>query len=388
MKSRLPIFLVCFVFLFCIFAPAKVSAQQAASDSEKIVEVEGCAAIRDGDESAARQAAEREACRSALEKGIEFYVEGITKIKNFEDIKDKIFSQAEGIVKDLKVNREWVDEGGVLHISATCRVALAALDDVLGPAVVDMLGNPRVLIFIHEWIDDATVFFSTTEGEVLKVFEKAGYRVIDQTQLDQSLKEIDAAQYSQPAFLHDLARLCRAEILISGRAYSRVSSRQKIQGINFVGVRSTVQLEGVLTDSAYIVGLDTADAKTIGVTLNDAAINGFRKAAPTAARNIVHKIAYQMIRGTLLGGRTVNVKIANMLFQDARTLENALKNVDGVKAVCRRGYGKTDLGDKTLELDVVSDKTTNEIAEVLLDMGVDIEQLGGAPSIEGRTVSK
>jgi hypothetical protein len=97
MKRGLPLFLV-FVFAFCVLGSAHdawgaskkggAPARQAASGSEKVVEVEGYAAIRDGNKSAARQAAEREAYRSALEKGIGAYVEGITEVKNFEVVKD------------------------------------------------------------------------------------------------------------------------------------------------------------------------------------------------------------------------------------------------------------------------------------------------------------
>jgi hypothetical protein len=283
-----------------------------------------------------------------------------------------------------------VDEDGVLHISATCKVAVAALDGVLGPVVIDMLGNPRVLILIDERIDNIPVFLSTTEGEVLKVFERAGYQLIN-AQQDQSLKgiDLDAARHSQdPALLRDIARTCRAEILVSGRAYSSGFARQKIEGINMVGGRSTVQLQTALTDSAYMVGSDTIESKTIGLTQEDVAIKGFQQAAPSAARSVVHKIAYQMIGGTSLGGRTVNVKIADMPFRDARNLESALRDTDGVKEVYRRGYGKTNLGGNTLELDIVSDKTADEIADLLLDMGVDIERLGGTSSIEGRSTGK
>jgi hypothetical protein len=389
MKRKLSLFIV-FALVFCLFAPKVCAAAQQAAGGDKVVEVEGYAAIRDGNKSAARQAAEREAYRSALEQGIGAYVEGVTEVKNFEVVKDKIFSRTEGIVKDLKVNREWVDEDDVLHITATCRVAVAALDGVLGPAVIDMLGNPRVLILIDERIDNIPVFLSTTEGEVLKVFEKAGYQLIN-AQQDQSLKgiDIDAARHSQdPALLREIARTCRAEILVSGKAYSSGFTRQRIEGISITGGRSTVQLQTALTDSAYMVGSDTIEAKTRGMNQEDVAIKGFQQAAPAAARSVVHKIAYQMVGGTSLGGRTVNVKIAEIPFRNARNLESALKDIDGVKEIYRRGYGKTNLGDNTLELDIVSDKTADEIADFLLDMDVDIERLGGASSIEGRSVGK
>ena len=44
--------------------------------------------------------------REALEKVLGAYVTGITEMKNFEVVKDKVFSQSQGIVKRMDIQRE------------------------------------------------------------------------------------------------------------------------------------------------------------------------------------------------------------------------------------------------------------------------------------------
>ena len=60
---------------------------------------------------------------------------------------------------------EWEDSDGLLHLSAVCDVAEAALDGVLGPAVIDALGNPRIMVLLDERIGDKPSFLSTAESE-------------------------------------------------------------------------------------------------------------------------------------------------------------------------------------------------------------------------------
>ena len=171
---------------------AKKAAPKPAAGKFITVEAEGYAPIVDGAKNKAREDAKRSVMREALEKALGAYVTGITEMKNFEVVKDKVFSQSQGIVKRMDIQREWEDSDGLLHLSAVCDVAEAALDGVLGPAVIDALGNPRIMVLLDERIGDKPSFLSTAESEVLRVFEKAGYLLVDATQAG-TLKDIDLA---------------------------------------------------------------------------------------------------------------------------------------------------------------------------------------------------
>ena len=365
-----------------LFSPLESYAAASSQADLITVEAEGFAPIGSGGKNAAREAARRSAYRDALEKALGATVQGVTEMKNYEVVRDKVFSQTQGIVKNFDILREWEDDDGVFYISALCKVSFAALDGVLGPAVLDALGNPRVMVLIDERIGDTQSFLSTTEGEVLRVFEKAGYFLVDpgQSELLKGI-DLDAARRSgNPDQMRDLARTFRADVLIFGKAYASAFTRQRINGVNMYGGRSTVQLRAVLSNSAQMLGSDTIEEKTIGLTQEDGAIKGFKTAASISGKSLVHKIAYSLVSGSAGGipGRTVNVKVMDIDFRAARALKDFLDGVDGVTGTYQRSYR-----NKTLELDVTSDKTAEDVAGLLSDQGIDIEDITSA-TVEGR----
>ncbi len=146
-----------------------------ASGAEITVDAEGMAAVVDGNVTRAREEAKRQLYRDALEKGIGAYVQGITEMKDFEVVRDRVFSQSQGLVTSVKNSSERVDSDGILHLTATCIVSEKKLDGLLGPAVIDMLGNPRIMVLVDEVVEGERQFLSRSEGEVLSTFQKAGY---------------------------------------------------------------------------------------------------------------------------------------------------------------------------------------------------------------------
>lgn len=374
------------VFLFTLALvlslPFTAESAPAASVGALItVEAEGYAPVVDGKKNQARDEAKRAAYRDALEKALGAYVTGITEVENYAVVKDKVFSQTTGIVTGFDIVREQVDDDGLMRIDAVCKVSTAALDGVLGPAVLDALGNPRVMVLIDERIGDKQSFLSTTESEVLRIFEKAGYLIVDPAQAG-NLKNIDlnaARQSGNPEQLRDIARDFQADVLIYGKAYGSSFAQQKVSGVLIHGVRSTVQLKAVLANSAYQLGSDTYEEKTKGTSTEDAAVKGFKPVAGKAASSLVNKIAYAMISGSAGGvpGRTVKIKVANVTFKDGKDLKNALQGVKGVSGVYQRAFR-----NKNMELDVVSEKTAEDIASILSDLGYDISDLTSA-TIEG-----
>jgi predicted Fe-Mo cluster-binding NifX family protein len=338
------------------------------------VEAEGFAPIVNGAINAAKEEAKRSAYRDALEKALGAYVTGITEMQNYMVVKDKVFSQTTGIVKKFDIIREKAGEDGILYISAICQVGQAALDGVLGPAVLDALGNPRLMVLIDERISEKNSFLSTAESEVLRVFEKAGYFLVDSAQAAE-LKDIDLnAIYAKndPEAYRQIARDYQADVLIYGKAYGRPFTTQRIEGIPIYGVISTVQLKAVMSNTAHQLGSETVEERSKGISAEDGAIKGLRIAAEKASTSIVNKIAYALISGSVGGipGRMIKVRISNLSFQDAKVLKENLQGLPGVTGVYQRLFR-----ERKLELDVVSDKTAEDIASVLSDLGYEINDL-------------
>lgn len=353
----------------------------AGADETIRVVAEGMAAVEGGDLNRAREEARRQAYRDALEKGLGAYVQGITEMKDFEVIRDKVFSQAQGIVTSFTVLSER-EEDGILTIEADCVVATGALDGVLGPVVIDALGNPRVMVLVDEAIEGERPFLSTVEGEVLQIFERAGYLLVDPGQagtLDK--RQLDLARETgDVAKLQELAQTFRADVLIYGKAQGVAYTRQKIEGITLFGVRSQVQLKAVIAQTAYVLGTEVFEARDKGTSAQDGAVKAFKKTAPQAASALVNKVAYALVSGSAgaMPGRTVKIVVDKVSFSQVRVLKEALEGTDGVVAVYQRAFG----GGK-VELDVVTEKTAEALALELERLSVEVTGLT-ASTVEGK----
>jgi hypothetical protein len=347
-------------------------------------DAEGYAPVRNGNKNEAREEAKREAYRDALEKALGAVVTGVTEMENYAVVRDKVFSQTSGIVKNFDITREWMDDDGLLHISAICKVGAAALDGVLGPAVIDAIGNPRIMVLVDERVADKQSFLSTTEGETLRVFEKAGYLLVDPDQARALINLDPESAFNDPGKIMDAARTLRADVIILGKAQGATVFSGKVNGITMYRVKGTVQLKAVLTKSAYQISSKTVESTTgkePALSLESGAEGVFKEASAIASKEIVHKIAYALVSGSAGGvpGITVNIKISNISFKRVEAIEEGLRELVGKSGqVYEREYR-----DGTLEIDVVSEKTSRSIASFLSENGVDI---GGVTSqtIEGK----
>ena len=360
-------------------AAKKKSTKKAApapATSVKMISVnaEGVAPVIDGRKNEAREAAKRELMRNAVDAAIGSYVESVTKINNYQAVSDKVFSQAKGMVKRMDIDKEWVDENDILHVTAKCEVSEPNLDSVLGPAVIDALGNPRVMIILEE---------GTARSQVQKIFEKAGYMIINQTQA-QILKNIDleaahaANDYSK---IRDVARNFHADVLITGKANAVTVNTQSVYGQKLYAVSSTVQLEAVLSDTAQTIGSEEfswrpTKLKDCSLSQSEGAAKGLSTCSSRAAASIVNKIAYALTAGTAGGipGRTIKIIIKNIDYKAVRTLEEDLSALQGVNGVYRRRF----VNGNEIEIDVVSDKTADNIADFLSDRNFNITEVSSA----------
>ena len=366
----------------------KTQTQSAQSVKLITVEAEGVAPVINEKLNEAREAAKRNLARDALEKAIGAQVQAVTKMENFEVVKDRVFSQTQGLVKRIDVKKEWVDNDGLLHLTGTCGVAEKNLDGVLGPAVIDALGNPRVVILIDERVGNKISFMSTAEGEVQKIFEKAGFMIIDHrlVTIDGAIDVASTIKAQSPEGLLQVAQACNADVVVCGTAYSENYMHQKRLGINLYHMRSRVRLRAILVDTKQTLGFEEGSThnendrpyslnEALGRTPEDGAVRGLRPAANVAAKNIVNKIAYALVSGSAGGipGRTVKVIISGIDFKTSRLLRDNLLGLGGVTGVYQRNFK-----NNRLELDVVSDKTSEEIAEYLSDNKFEITGVSGA----------
>jgi hypothetical protein len=363
-----------------VFLSGQVWAGVRQQGSVWIVDdAEGFAPVRNGNENAARAEAQRMAQRDAVERAMGALVSGVTVMEKYEVVKDKVFSQTEGVVKKFETLREKVDGDGLLTLTARCEVGAADLEGVLGPVMIDTIGNPRVMILVDEAFKDGQgdkrPFVSTTETVTLEVFEKAGYQLVDPDQA-RALLNIDAAgAFDDPGKLLDAARTLNADVIVVGRAYGAAHTPNpvNVSGQALWGLTSTVQLKAVLTDTAYQIGSQAVEKKTRGLSVETGVAQGFKDATPEAARSIVYKAAYALA-GLGLGGGipgiTVKLRITDIpSLKTVESIEEFLQELAGKSG----GVYRRRFENRAVEIDVVSEKNMNSVASSLSDIGVEVD---------------
>ena len=361
------------IILVCVSpSTAKVTRQDGVY---LVDDAEGYAPIRNNQKKTAYSEARNMAYRDALEKALGACVTGITEMENFAVTRDKVFSKSSGLIKDFRITSENVDEDGVLNIKASCKVSEKSLDGILGPEVISMLGNPRIMLIVDEKVGGQTPFMSTTEGVLQKIFEKAGYLLVDPEQARALLHLEPSRAFDDPETLAQAAKTLKADIIVAARASAGAFASQKIYGVRLYGVSGTVQLKAVLTKTAYQISSKTASASTgkkPAQTVGGGAAACFNSAAKSAAEEIVYKIAYSMASaGSALGGITVNVKISGASFNDVERIEDGLRTLAGKTGeIFERNYS-----DNLLEVDIESENTARKVAAFLSDNNIEITGL-------------
>ena len=349
------------------------SSAASSSPSFVTVEAEGEAAIVGSGVSSARTEAKRAMSRNAVEKGIGAYVEGATKMKDFEVLSDKVFSQSKGVVSKIEVLDEG-RRGGVYYMRARCRIATEALDGVLGPALIDAIGNPRVVVLVDETLDGQPIPSIDTGKNVSGAFYKAGYMILDSVQLA-ALNPVQLAaeiQRGNPEAVRTVLSQTGADIIVTAKIVSHRYARQRIEGVMIHAVESSVQLKGVSTQNAHLLAERSFTAKAQGVSAESAASKAASQASQKAARGMVYQLAYSLINGQAgaVGGRTVTLNVEGIAYANSRMLKQQLESAKGILAVYQRSYSNGQLS-----FDVVIDGTAEDIAAAASDLGVDIREV-------------
>ena len=367
------------IFTAVLFAAFIISLSVTPSFSAKvraekntyfIDDAEGFAVIVDGKKQQAREQAKRMAYRDAIDKAMEMF----SGNPNAE-MRNKVFAKSQSMVKNFKITSETIS-GDTLFITGSCSVGERAFDGVLGPEVISMLGNPRVMIIVDE---EAGKNSSVVEEELLSIFENAGYLIVDRDQA-QTLLALDPKRaFSDPEMLTAAAKTIKADIIIVARASSGAKHAQRF-GINMYQPSGSVQLKAVLTKTGYLISSSRVSRGTKNWQGNSYAGGYVKSAAKQAVEEIIYKIAYRMASaGSSLGGITVNIKLAGASFKEMENLTAYLKETG---QVFERNYSP-----EMSELDLVSPKNARNVASLISDYTLPNGKIIEVDGLTAQTVS-
>ncbi|MCK8828567.1 hypothetical protein MWH25_12620 [Natroniella acetigena] len=366
------------VILLALITILLFSSIIASAQDGQYVEVEGRANINQGNLVQARDMAITAAFRNAVEKGVGVFIDSQTKSSNYELIEDSIFSQAQGYVADYEILDTW-NQDGIFHVKVRALVQEELLEDDLDALdlVIHRAGDPRVMVIIpseeyirRRWNRARTISEPAAEREISSQLLDAGFRLIDQNQIDQvrDSEGVRRALAGDAEAFRELRAEYDADLLVIGEATSQfVEERQ-----GFYSYRATLSAEVVKTDTAELVASHGVSESGIDITETAAARDSLSNAGAKMSEYLLDVVAEAISDGE----RSVQLTISGISFLDVDDFEAELKGISFVDAVYLRnfsgGSARFDLNTSILPMQLA-----REIASQS-ELSVDVTGVSGS----------
>lgn len=247
-----------------------------AEGATQEVVVEGIGAIVDGNIAKAKDEAEEDAKRKAVEKAVGLLIASETTVKNGALAEDNIYTETNGYVDTYQVTKETKDEF-LYYTTMKAVVKTVSIGDIgnklLFRGFIKKLGDPRIMVVIPEYYRGNKMGSSTAETLITGQLVEAGYKVVDQNQV----KEIRDSEKLRKAAEGDIlaateiATQFGADILISGQVNGDaipVILNDKDTGlISFTGV---LNIKAIKADNGEIILTETQNIKKPGISAEQA----------------------------------------------------------------------------------------------------------------------
>jgi len=148
---------------------------------EKEVISEGVSSVVNVDKGVARDRALSDALRNAIEQAVGSYISSQTIVENYQLLQDRIFSKAQGYIKEYIIISER-EENNLYRVKIKAKVKEGILkDDLLAIKLLILeKGRPRVLILSNE---------EFLEDELTNRFRDNGFPVLDPQMLKKKMKK-------------------------------------------------------------------------------------------------------------------------------------------------------------------------------------------------------
>lgn len=305
------------------------------------VTAEGVAAISPGDDlGRVRDEAIRDALRRAVEIGVGTVVQAESLMKNYEVLRDKVWTKTKGYVVSYNVIKESRDND-FYRVTVKAMVDFLTLGQSLNSLGIEisLFGNPRVVSIVKEWVCENELGqaptcveqpFSVAGDEVRNGFLRAGFTVLDESQLDKisdpNLLEQAAKGDAKAAV--GIARALGADLAIAGNV--RVEPAGTITAGTFTWHKATATL------SLQIVLQDTGEILSAVVETAAATTTSFATAAKGAIDRVTNAVLPQLVIETIAKlnfQRTEKNREIKLLVSGIHTFAEASHVVQALKAM-------------------------------------------------------
>ncbi len=288
----------------------------------KEVLVEGVASYEEERKDVARDRAIKDALRKAVEQGVGTFISSETVVENYEVLKDRIYSRADGYVSEYRVLREKVEDG-LYRVLVRAKVKLGDIKRDLQAIgiLIERRGRPRMMVLV----DDPDVRSMIEEKLLSMKFPVVDYEVVARnTERD----VLDAALKGNRKLARKVAMRNGAEVYVVGGVDTEEGRYRgkKVYRVN-LRLKAVETATGELLASVFVnrkLPFDETEAK--------------RAAVDEAVDRLTDAILSRWKEGVVV----VHLKVEGIRPTKVNDLKEALyRNVRGVKGIYEReNYGR------------------------------------------------
>ncbi|NPV53069.1 MAG: hypothetical protein HPY71_06050 [Firmicutes bacterium] len=324
----------------CTQASVAEAAQAAGAAVE--VTVEGVGTIVGEDVGRARDEALRDAYRLAIEQGAGVSIASRTDMRDFKVFYDRVVSQAGGYVQSYQILGEpWQTPDGLVHVRIRARVVRGDIrNDLDGLAMlIDMMGNPVIMVMIDELNLDRKQPSSQAESEIIRQLTAVRYHLVDPRQVE-AIKASDTAKRAMSGDISaavTLGERFAADIVITGTVYSKYLTSTRSGNFTFHSCKAFSDIRVVLTQTAQLLMSSNIDDTQADLSPEAAGIKAIKSLAAKVASQLVWDIP-KAVGGTGGVARTIQIIINGCNYTQMNQIMRALSDMRGVTGVNRRTF--------------------------------------------------
>jgi hypothetical protein len=341
---------------------------------------EGVGVIIDDNTATARDQAIQDALRLVVEQAAGTMVSSETLVQNYEVLRDQIYSQSQGYIRQYEVTDESV-QGNLYTVTIQATVATGNLKNDI-QALGLLMGRkqmPRVMIMVAEqnigmhyysywWgVKAGTADLSITENVLMEKLTQKGFHVVDHAMASKNLKikaPYKIESLSNDA-VRDIGKIYDAEVVIYGKALSKLAGA--VLGSSMKSAQADVSLRVVNTDTGRVIASSTHHAAAVHPNEVTAGTEALKIATDAIAdqllTQIVNKWSQDVGSGSLIRLVVSDIPSYNHLVKFKEMIQ---KRVRGVSGVYQRDF---NTGTATLDISVATTSQKLADALVVIDYG-------------------
>jgi hypothetical protein len=364
------------------------SASPPALAQEQRIEVEGMAAVINGDIGHARDRALDDAKRKAVEQVAGAQVSSESISQNFQLVEERIYSRASGFVKKYEIKSEFKDgDTYVVKIAATVD-ARAIADDMSQLFAV----KPRVIVMIAEQNVGGAGFsywwgskgFSSEmdlmQTALIGQWQPKGFKFVDPGMLRGRLKVTKAMQRADldTDDALELSKSADADVAIVGKVVV-TDAGPVMQGVNMRSFHAVGNLRVLNVDTGEIIAVSDESAVAAHIDGNQGGRLAIKALAEKLGGNLQKEILKKWT-AEAASSQTLEVVVRGI------TKPAQLRDLTALMTTEIRGIERVDVRKKskdTAYLDVKIRGSSRDLAaqleaKTLGDVGIDVEEMSKA----------